>query len=212
MAWQKGKETWSKHDCSQDVMQGDDDTGSHIEKGFTLIELIVSMAIALIILAGMVGMFISQNRTQSEEINRLEVTGDMNLAAAIMKSELRQAKNVCWDAATKTLAYQPVDSDTVIPAACAIVANSKNGKFTLVNAGASGCSTSVTPCICWDRPNVAGGCQEMLRHMQSGTGLQVSNPGVVGGVWGITLKGVFMDSNHLSKTTVVDFNVWPRNQ
>lgn len=210
MAWQTDKAKWHKHGRSQGVMQGNDDTGSHMASGFTLIELMVSMAISLIILAGMVGMFISQNHTQSAEINRLAVTGDLNLAVTIIKSELRQAKNVCWNAASMTLAYQPIDSNAAIPAACAIITNSKNGKFKLISAGAPGCSTSTTPCICWDRPAIGGGCQEVLRHMQLVGGLQASPS--ADGVWDIALTGAFTDADHRTKTATVDFNVWPRNK
>jgi len=182
-------------------------------RGFTLIELMVSMVMSLIILAGIVSVFISDSRTHLTAVSKAELLGDIGLAASIIKGELRQAKNICWLPVSKILVYQPLDSASVISAAACTVptgASSPNGAFKLVAAGAGGCTTSSTPCICWDRPNKGGGCQEMLRNILPSTGLDASQ-GALNKVWSVTLTGTYMNQSHNLTNAQSIFKVWPRN-
>jgi len=183
-------------------------------RGFTLIELMVSMVMSLIILAGIISVFISDSRTHLAVVSKAELLADVGLASSIIKSELRQSQNICWLPASKILVYQPLDSTTVVSAAaCAVPpagVASQNGAFKLVAAGAGGCSTSSTPCVCWDRPNQGGGCQEMLRNVLPLTGLDASQ-GVVNKVWSVTLTGTYMNQSHNLISTQSLFKVWARN-
>jgi len=182
-------------------------------RGFTLIELMVSMVMSLIILAGIVSVFISDSRTHLAVVSKAELLGDVGLASSIIKSELRQSQNICWLPVSKILVYQPLDSTTVVSAATCTVPTgvaSQNGAFKLVAAGAGGCGTSGTPCICWDRPNKGGGCQEMLRNILLLTGLDASQ-GAVNKVWSVTLTGTYMDQGHNLTSTQSLFKVWARN-
>ena len=182
-------------------------------RGFTLIELMVSMVMSLIILAGIVSVFISDSRTHLTVVSKAELLGDVGLASSIIKSELRQSQNVCWLPVSKILVYQPLDSTTVISAGTCTVpagATSQNGAFKLIAAGAGGCSTSSTPCICWDQPNKGGGCQEMLRNILPLTGLAVSQ-GALNKVWSVTLTGTYMNQSHNLTSAKSIFKVWARN-
>ena len=182
-------------------------------RGFTLVELMVSMVMALIILAGIVSVFVSDSRTHLAVVSKAELLGDIELASSIMKSELRQSQNVCWLPVSKILVYQPLDSTTVISAgACTVPAGaaSQNGAFKLIAAGAGGCSTSSTPCICWDQPNKGGGCQEMLRNILPLTGLDASQS-AVNKVWSVVVTGTYINQSHNLISAESVFKVWARN-
>ncbi len=177
------------------------------EKGFTLIELMVTLVIALVILAGMVAVFISQTRAAHTVGSKTELMGDLYLASQIMQSELRGAKAICWDAAGKRLVYQPIDSAANITNACNSVAGA-NGWFKF---------TSAAPVkICWDRAGIGGGCQELLRGLSSATGLVVTpttnTAADLIGVRTISLTAVYQDSNHANQDLNLKLKVWPRNQ
>jgi len=97
------------------------------EQGFTLIEMMITMGIALFIMAGMTSVFVSQTRTATMLKNRTEAMGDLFLASQIMQAELRSAKAICWDSTKKILVYQPVDSNiSIFP--CGLAAP-ENGSF-----------------------------------------------------------------------------------
>jgi len=182
--------------------------------GFTLIELMLSMVMSLIILAGIVSVFISDSRTHLAVVSKAELLGDVGLASSIIKSELRQAQNVCWLPVSKILVYQPLDSTAVISAAACTVpppgAASQNGAFKLVAAGAGGCTTSSTPCICWDRPLNGQGCQEMLRNILPLTGLDASQS-AVNKVWSVVVTGTYINQGHNLTSAESIFKVWARN-
>ncbi len=180
--------------------------------GFTLIELMVAMAISLIILAGIVSVFVSNSRAHLAVVSKAELMGDMGLAASIIKSELRQSKNICWLPTSKILVYQPLDSNANVGPglACTVPTGSMmNGAFKWVAAGSGGCSTSSTPCICWDRPNDGTGCQELLRNILPLTGLDASQDPYA--VWSVILTGTYTDSSHNVANTQSVFKVWARN-
>ena len=180
------------------------------EAGFTLVELMVAMVIALVVLAGMTGVLVSGSRQVSDSEERNEILGDLQLAASIIETELRQARGVCWDAANTRLIYQPLDSATPLPAACNAVAAS-NGAFQLRAANPNANPPKPTPYMCWDRSNKAGGCQEMVRHMKAGTGLTVARAG--GRLWRIVLTGEYRPRNGgAPRDLTVVVKTFPRNQ
>ena len=178
------------------------------QEGFTLVELLVAMVIALVVLAGMTAVFVNSSKQVSDAENRNEILGDLQLAASIIETELRQARGVCWDAANTRLIYRPLDSATPLPAACNAVAAS-NGAFQLRAASPNANPPKPTPYICWDRPNKAGGCQEMARNMKAGTGLTAFQ---AGGVWSITLTGEYQARDGAVRDLTVDIKTFPRNQ
>ncbi|MDQ6951738.1 MAG: hypothetical protein Q9M26_08745 [Mariprofundales bacterium] len=165
------------------------------------------MTIGLIIIAGVVAIFISQNKVQSGEAHRSELLADLQLSSGIIQSELRQAQDVysCGNA----VVYQPLDSTVATTATCPVTVDAANGAFKLIAAGASGCSTSNTGCICWDRPNQGSGCQEMMRNIKASTGLNVTVDAY--GVYTVTITGQFNNAQHSLQDLAMGIHVWPRN-
>jgi len=176
---------------------------SRQQKGFTLIELMVTMLIGLIIMAGMTSVFISQTRTATMLKNKTEAMGDLFLASQIMQSELRGSKGICWTGSA--IVYQPLDSN----APCGGAANAANGSFELRPASA----TKPTPYICWTRPNNGSGCQEMIRNLPA-AGLAVTATAGVPPqptMYAVDLKSLFRGQDNQSKNLGLTFKVWARN-
>ncbi len=185
------------------------ETGCH---GFTLIEMMVAMVIALILLAGVVGIFISQQKSADMVLDKTDRLSDLFLTSQLMQTALRDAQAICWDGANKRIVYQPQDSTAVVTNPCTTV-DPANGTFKLVSAGASGCSTSNTPCICWDRPNKGGHCQELVRNFKDLTGMQISpvSNTDLKVLRKITLTALSQNLNRVDRDVSLEFDVWPRN-
>ena len=64
------------------------------QRGFTLVEVLISMGIAMVLLAGMTSVFVSQTRVANMMNGKTEAMGDLFLASQIMQSELRGAKSI----------------------------------------------------------------------------------------------------------------------
>jgi len=180
----------------------------HQQKGFTLVEILISLAVALIILAGMTSVFVAQTRTATMLSGKTEAMGDLYLASQIMQSELRSAQAICWNAVSGLLVYQPLDSTTALAAACpAPAATNGSFEFRVVDI------THPTPYICWNRPNDATGCQELLRNLTVGTGLSVTpvanaNMQIMRTV---VISSQYQGQDHTLKPLGLAFKVWPRN-
>ncbi len=166
-----------------------------MQRGFTLIELLIGMAIGLVILAGIVAMFLSGVNASRSEASRADRMADLYLASQIMQTELKLAKNLCWNAAKRQIIYQPLESSQPL-GGCGLVAASHGG-FRHEPARKR---------ICWDRPGENDGCQELIRGID---GFVVSQSG---GVWTLRLQGSYIDADHKSKPLEVMFKVWPRNR
>lgn len=65
------------------------------QKGLTLIELLISMVVMLLIMAGLVSAFISHNSISSAEAARMEVQQDLRVAVDRLKNVLRNAGYGC---------------------------------------------------------------------------------------------------------------------
>jgi len=182
------------------------------QNGFTLVEVLIAMVIALILLAGVVGLFISQQKSADMILDKTDRLSDLFLASQIMQTELRDAQAICWDGTNNQIVYQPQDSTAVVADPCTAV-DSTNGAFKFVSAGASGCSTSGTPCLCWDRPNQGSGCQELVRNMKGTTGMQIS-PTInsdLKALRTITLTALAQNLDRVDRDVPLEFDIWPRN-
>jgi len=173
-------------------------------RGFTLIEMLVGMTMGLLILAGLTTMFVSMNDASRAVSSRSDRMGDLYLASHIMQAELRESKNICWEAAKNRIIYRPLDS--TVPLACNTV-DASQGSFEFKPAKTG----KPTPYICWNRPNKADGCQELIR------GMSASNPpGLVATqsanlIWTITLTSSYLNENKANKTLSLRFKTWKRN-
>jgi len=184
----------------------------HGEKGFTLVEVLVTMAIGMVILAGMTSVFVSQTGTANMLNNKTEAMGDLFLASQIIPSELRGSKGVCWDTSNqnaKKLIYQPIDSNDSLIVCSGPTAN--NGSFEYRTTGVDG------PRVCWDRPLDGGGCQELIRDLcGSGT---CATPGMdavapvdpLTDTWRVILSSKYTGADKQTKNLDLAFKVWPRN-
>lgn len=201
------------------------------QKGFTLVEVLVTMAIGMIILAGMVAVFVSQTNVSKAMKQKTEAMGDLFLASQIMQGELRGARSICWRStgAIRRLAYRPLDSGAVLN--CANVAP-ENGAFELRRISARDYR------IYWKRPkDVSVGragtrYEEMIRGMMPDPdyvlkagevrvpeGLMVSDPAnpdaALGGnanTWVVQLSSRYLTRENQINHLDLKFKVWPRNQ
>ncbi len=181
---------------------------SHVQKGFSLIELMVTMVVALVVLAGMTSLFVSQTQTARVLNLKSDVMADLFLASQIMQTELRNSSKVCWNVADSALRYEPFGSLTVLTTAC--LSDQYTGAFSLrpVNA------THPSPWINWKKSgNVQG--QELIRNMQAATGITViPNVNTIANM--VTVKKIILTSEYVDKDQNIkniklSVKVWPRN-
>ncbi|HID36768.1 MAG TPA: hypothetical protein EYP39_05255 [Ghiorsea sp.] len=187
-------------------------------RGFTVVEMLVTVGISMFVLAGMSTLFVSQTRTAQALSNKSEVMSDLFLASQIMQGELRGAKAICWDATAKRLRYQPLSSANNLLAACG-ASDPANGIFQL---RASNNIDKPTAYVCWDRPDDNTNCQELMREMKENSGLVVTpasnaippsaiTPGGLQVVRTITLTSEYRDREGNIRDLKLAFKVWPRN-
>ena len=178
----------------------------------------VTMVIALVILAGMSSLFISQTKTAQVLSQKSEVMNDLFLASQIMQHELRGAKAICWQNSGKRIRYQPLSSPNDTPAE--VVVNkltsactknsSENGFFQMKNKDNTGGHPS--PYIFWREVGKANS-QELIRNMTYPSGMTIS-PQVVTDlqtVRTITLTSQYLGRDNTKKDLSLSFKVWPRN-
>lgn len=169
------------------------------DAGFTLVELLVALAISMILLAGLYSHFILQVRVQNEQAHRVTLVEDLQLAAHIMERELGFAKAGSIRVATNVgvkLCYANPNGET----GCFWYNHPKTASG-LLGPGS----------ICWDRPPGDGKCnanEELLRGLKSNGGLAVVQDG---NVWTITFTGIYVDNNKQEKELRMSFSVSPRN-
>jgi len=177
------------------------------QQGFTIIEVMVTMVVALFVLAGMTSLFVSQTRTTQMLNQKSEAMSDLFLASQLIQVELRDAKAVCWEGSSKMLGYQPIDSTVNISAACGGANDPENGYFLFKAATAT-----KSACICWDRPNKNDNCQELIRGLVDGAGMQVIDAGGLNQLKKITLSSEYQGKDLSKKVLSLSFKAWPRNQ
>ena len=187
------------------------------ERGFTLIELMISMGMGLIIIAGIVAMFLSYSRASNSVSSRTERMGDLYLASQIMMADLRSAKKQTgtvprpsdlatrgvslpsgypssftsglpyWDSGTKTMTYQDQDGNT--------------GIFQYQRTS--------NDRIYWLRPDpTISDFAELIRDLDTSSGMTAT---FAAEVWTVTLDSSYMDEEHQNKALTISFNTWPRN-
>jgi len=188
------------------------------EHGFTLIEMMVSMGMGLLILAGITAVFTSYGKTSTAVSSRTERMGDLYLATQMMQADLRESAVVAgsipkpadlasrgvslpggypttfasglpyWDATTKTLTYQDQDGNT--------------GIFQYQHTS--------NDRIYWLRPDASFSTfQELIRDLDTTNGMTVAT---ASGVWTVTLSASYADEKRTSKNMTLSFKTWPRNQ
>jgi len=185
-------------------------------RGFTLIEMLISMALAMILLAGMGMLFTRNTRLATAEADRTARMGDLYLASMIIQQEIRTSRKLTnppypsdltargvslpanypasfsslpyWDANSKTLTYQDMDGNT--------------GIFQY--------QRSAGDRIYWLRADAGTGTfQELIRDLDTTSGMTTTvSPA---GVWSIKLTASYKNNTGLQQTMSLAFKVWPRN-
>ncbi len=182
-----------------------------MQRGFTLVELLVSLTIGMIVVGGVVATFVSQSKVQNAEKNKTELLGDLQLATQLMRSELRMAKDVYVDC-SNMIFYQPLDSYSDFPpSSCSNSALKwNNGLFEYRSP--SRCS-GTTPCIYWNRPGTSSSApinaQELMRNIKS-SGLTATKDTY--GVVRIDIYAQFQGVDRTAHDIHSRMTIWPRNQ
>ncbi|MDX8377659.1 MAG: type II secretion system protein [Mariprofundales bacterium] len=182
------------------------------ERGFTMLEMLVSVAIGLILLAGMTANFVAQsniNSMQSETTERLE---DLHLASQIMQREMAFSQRALltdqYTTATSiVLQYSPYSAPTNT---CNNASYRTYGQFIYKTLN-TGSTTGRMEAIYWWRP----GCsdkQELIRDLESTleTGMVLAIHPITGMVQ-VTLNSSYLNSNKQEKILTSTFKIWPRN-
>jgi prepilin-type N-terminal cleavage/methylation domain-containing protein len=88
------------------------------EQGFTLIELVVTMAILLVVITSLTGALISATKTENDVNNRFQTQAQARLALAKLTREIHCANQIL-DSNGAALTATPVSGITVtLPAGC----------------------------------------------------------------------------------------------
>ncbi|MDQ6974979.1 MAG: prepilin-type N-terminal cleavage/methylation domain-containing protein [Mariprofundaceae bacterium] len=181
-------------------------------RGFTLIELMITLVIGLVLLAGVLSVFIGNTRLSAALADRTERLGDLYTASHIMQTELRRAQSTATSipaGSTSTITYTPADSTCV-------------GSFTF----RANPTTATVHEIAWKRPEKVPGpgvppgtCNnntaQLIRDLDPTKGMSISaltsdiygNPVLLG----VDLYSLYFNQDHVTKTVSLSFKVWIRN-
>lgn len=207
------------------------------QNGFTLIEMMVSMVMALILLAGITAVFISNNKAASAVSSRTERMSDLYLASQVMQAGLRGSVAVTSPSPAfpadllsggrkpAILCGAPNDKSVSLPSGYPTSfpyypywdAASKTLTYQDIdgNIGIFQYQRTANDRIYWLRPDpCVYKFEELIRDLDTG------DPGTVNGmtvkisasnVLTITLNSAFKNENRKDKTMSLSFNVWARN-
>lgn len=177
-------------------------------RGFTLVELLVSMVIVMIILAGLYSNVLMQSRVQASQASTVDSVEDLRIASQIMATQLRLASNICWDSGNSRLVYQPLGAAVTLTASNCGTLDTSWGAFQFSSG-----TTATGGTVCWDRPNVGGGCQEVLRGLDSATGFSVSptSNASLTAIRTLNLVSQYKSVDRTNRDLEITFNVLPRN-
>ena len=199
------------------MLNGTDCCRQADERGFTLIELMVSMAMGLVIIAGITAMFISFGRASSAVSLRTERMGDLYLASQVMLADMRGSRLVAGPVARPAdLAARGVSLPAGYPATFAsglpfwdatsmtMTYQDQNG-----NTGIFQYQRTSEDRIYWLRPDATiSTFAEMLRDLDTVNGMSAT---LASNVWTVTISSSYLDERHESKNLTISFQVWPRN-
>jgi len=214
--------------CRHDLIVVDKDTGDQVdERGFTLIEMMISMAMGLILIAGIASIFASMGKTSSVVSEKTERMSDLYLMSQIMQEELRLSRKTLDQSnmtyltprmasiATKVSGYPAISALTVLPywdySTRTLTYQNIDGLVGVFSYQYNG-----TDSIYWLRPDVAN-FQELSRNMDITNGMcaldvnNVCSIAAVPGVSSIKLQAAYKNESHQGKTMSLSFMVWPRN-
>jgi len=192
------------------------------ERGFTLIEMLISLTMGLVVIAGITMVFISISQTSSVISSRTERMGDLFLATHLMQAGLRESVSVSNASILTNLANRGVaipagypSSDTVFASLPYWDATSKTLTYQNLegDVGIFHYQHGSKDSIYWLRPlapGISGSIkfQELIRGLDTAKGMIVSP--VNGGI-SVTLQSTYSNEQHKNRLVSLAFNMWPRN-
>jgi len=185
------------------------------QHGFTMMEMIISMAIGLVLMGGIYSNFILQSKVQNFQSSLTDVTQDLTLVSQVMFQELKSAR-------AGSLVYTPG-----VPAVLAYVdKDGSPGEFRY---------QSLRPDeVCWVRPTFVR-CEEVIRDLSTNgidpndaavtlpLGFDVYSyalppdpagrptPSALSNMWVVTLRGTYINVDKKTGIVTHVFKVWQRN-
>lgn len=181
-------------------MSAIDRNSSNLTQGFSLVELLVTLVISMVILAGLYSNFILQSRVQSSQSTSVDALEDLRLASHIMAGQLRLAANICTDP-TNGLVYQPLGAITPMTSSCSGALPQDWGAFSF---------SSSPPSVMWKQPGTNAPVQ-LLKGLDSTNGFLFTPTGVGNALRTVTLTSLYQGIDQQNRTVQIKFNVLPRN-
>jgi len=202
------------------------------EQGFTLIEMLISMSMGLVLIAGLSSIFISNSNISRVMSSRSERMGDLFLASHLMQEALRESRSVpdanmsirtnLSDRGVTPPPSYPADATfTALPYWHA-ASNTLTYQDLEGNVGIFQYQRTKDDRIYWLRPLAAGASgsstfQELMRDMDTTNGMKVYNPATnfavtaLGGGMRVDLTSAYANENKQGRTLSLSFMAWPRN-
>ncbi|OIO68610.1 MAG: hypothetical protein AUJ57_09945 [Zetaproteobacteria bacterium CG1_02_53_45] len=201
------------------------------EQGFTLIEMMIGMAMGLIILAGLTMLFVSYSDSSRAMASRTERMADLYLASHVMQAGLRESVSntapspafpvdmgaggrkpagVCSSPNNLSVSL-PVNYPASFPYYPYWDATSKTLTYQDLdgNTGVFQYQRTASDRIYWLRPDpCVSQFEELMRDLDVNTGMQVA---IAGGVLTVSLTSSYITEGKKSSSLSLTFKTWPRN-
>jgi len=201
------------------------------QAGFTLIELMISMAIGLLLLLGMTMMFTSDAKVSKTLASRTESLGDLYLVSQILQSDLRGSVSdpaPAYPADLQSGGRKPAGTCTS-PNQSVSLPDNYPSSFTELpywdatsktltyqdpdgNTGIIQYQRTENDRIYWLRPDpCVYQFEEIVRGLDPASGMTVIASGTSPKVYTITLKSAFKNEDRDIRTLDLSFKAWARN-
>jgi len=221
----RGYQTFSSHQPCERITSR--------EKGFTLIEMLISMAMGLAIIAGLTSIFIADSQTSRAISSRTERMADLFLASHLMQEALRESQSlpdpnmsIRTNLTNRGVTAPPsYPSDATFTALPYWDVSSKTLTYQDLegNVGIFQYQRTSNDRIYWLRPLAVGASgsstfQELMRNLDTTNGMRVYNPTTnnvvttaIGGGMRVDLTSAYKNENKQAKTLSLSLLAWPRN-
>jgi len=211
------------------------------EHGFTLIEMLISMAMGLVLIAGLTSIFIADSNTSRVISSRTERMGDLFLVSHLMQEAIRESvsatnPNPSFPADLAAGARKPagtcpspnnksVSLPANYPASFPFYPYWDAASKTITyqdldgNTGIFQYQRTANDRIYWLRPDpCVYKFEELVRDLDIANGMVIYDPATnnvattsLGGGMRIDLTSAFTNTNKQAKTLTLSFTIWPRN-
>lgn len=194
------------------------------QNGFTMVEMIIAMAIGLVLMGGIYSNFMLQTKVQNFQSSLTDVTQDLTLVGQVMFQELKSAKagSLIYTVGPPNSVLQYTDKDGNI------------GSFKYQALAGVGTKYLGKDSLCWQRPLYAR-CEEVMRGLSINgpdpdnlsvilpLGFDVYSyalppdptgkptPSALSNMWVITLTGMYKTTQKTTGLVTHVFKVWQRN-